>query len=172
MAIHTTIQSDRLIERREKRWKALLRETGADRIIGEVRAQLLLWRSGRGVNSIVIDTKAHICSTPLVLAEAIWRLNEDFDAIMSIEGARVNVPAPVPPSLGRTIRPGIDTAGLFLWDGFVDAQQDTWNGLLWDCRIQERPYPTPLIKDSAELRSAISFRSEQLAQGRSPRSNP
>lgn len=141
------------LKQREERWRRLLIETGASEL-GEVRVQLLLWRSGHGQNSMVIDTHVHLGSTPSALRLAIWRLNEDFHAIMSIEGARVNVPAPVPPSLGRTIPQGIDTAGLSLWDGFVDTRADTWSGLLWECGLP-KPYRASLINSDDDLRAAI-----------------
>ncbi len=139
------------LEQRTQRWRQLLSETGADKIAGEVRTDLLIWRSGSGRNSVIVDTMPH---TPLVLSEAIWRLNEDFDVIMSIEGAPVHVPAPIPPSLGGTLYPGIDVAGLFVWDGFFNAQEDTWDGLLWEC-YPWRSTDRPLIKGAIELRRAI-----------------
>ena len=149
-----------LYERRAERWRRATQETGADKL-GEVRARLLLWRSGRGINSRVID----VARGPVELAEAIWRMNESFEEIMSIEGARVNVPAPVPVGLAKEIRPGIDTAGLYIWDGFVFAGKDEWSGLLWEAKATASPLriwsaghtlrlPDPELDD--ELRSVLS----------------
>jgi hypothetical protein len=142
------------LQRRTENWRRALHETGADQIEGDVRVRLLLWRSGVGANSVVIDSL--IC--PRELKEALWRLNDHFDEIMSVEGAPVNVPAPVPPSLGHTIFPGIDTAGIYIWDGFFNARGDVWKGLLWNTLRNVVPEERPLIQDEALLRSRIEER--------------
>jgi hypothetical protein len=142
----------RLLEERSVRWKLLLRELDLPE---EVRVRLLLWRSGAGVNSLFIQMRRG----PHDLRVALSRLHENYGAIMSAEHAPVDVPGPVPVSLGKTIYPGIDTAGIYIWDGFFKASSDSWNGRFWTLSSPHVDNPNfPLIEDEAELRQAIERR--------------
>lgn len=162
------------VTERTERWQRLLRECTPD-LLDDVRVRLLLWRSGTGVNSLIVEVdpfREGIPGDPL--RTALWRMNPDFDAIMSIELARVNVPAPVPPSLGFTIHPGIDTAGLYFWDGFFDTKNDTWNGLLSsailrrsDMARMDQTEPEPLTQgrsDPSDLGGYLIVRSDAVAE--------
>ena len=149
------------LARRDERWKSLVQCLVLSK--STMRVRLVLYRSGCGSNSVVIDTGYGGVETPRLLSKALWRQNENFEQIMSVEHAPVHVPGLVPPSLGRTIAPGIDTAGICIWDGFYDPNADKWEGVLMRAHVFHDS-GCRITNDEGELRQLIAQRKLTLKE--------